>query len=109
MSVTSARGGRQGGRQRGTNQTQNSDSERQEEFPPLTNNKQDNSENTSNSVDQNPTVHGSTYSNRTMSGRKNNKEERSSNTKSHQDAFPPLEFESHHILRSGNQESLSRY
>ncbi|XP_021934324.1 protein CASC3-like isoform X3 [Zootermopsis nevadensis] len=108
VSVTSARGGRQGGRQRGTNQTQNSDSERQEEFPPLTNNKQDNSENTSNSVDQNPTVHGSTYSNRTMSGRKNNKEEGSSNTKSHQDAFPPLEFESHHILHSGNQESLSR-
>jgi hypothetical protein len=44
-----------------------------------------------------------------MGGRKHNKEEQSSSTKSHQDAFPPLELEPHHNLLSGNQESLNRY
>jgi hypothetical protein len=49
-----------------------------------------------------------------VAGRKHNKENRRRDTKSHQDAFPPLESESYHILgysgsSSGNQESLNRY
>jgi hypothetical protein len=109
VSVPSARGGRRGGRRGGTNQVRNSDTEHQEEFPPLVNNKHENNENISSSVDQNPTIHGSTHSNRTTGGRRHNKEDRGNNVKSHQDAFPPLESESHHILCSGNQESINRY
>lgn len=114
ISALSTRGGRRGGRRGGTTQPQHCDSEHQEEFPPLISNRQENNENSSSSVDQTPTVHGSAYSNHAVAGRKHNKENRRRNTKSHQDAFPPLESESYHILgypvsSSGNQESLNRY
>lgn len=114
VSALSARGGQRGRRREGTSQAQYGDSEHQEEFPPLINNRQKNSENSSSSADQNPTIHGAAYNNHTVAGGKYNKENRRRNAKSHQDAFSPLESESYHILgypvsSSGNQESLNRY
>ncbi|XP_069676047.1 protein CASC3-like isoform X2 [Periplaneta americana] len=100
VSATSARGGRRGGRRGGNNQNRQLDSDQQEEFPPLISNKQENNDNSNNSVGQNPPIHGSTYSNRTMGSRKNNKEDRNSNRKPQQEAFPPLEPETHHNQNS---------
>ncbi|GFG38466.1 hypothetical protein Cfor_02365 [Coptotermes formosanus] len=107
VSTTSSRGGRRGGRRGGTKQAQHHDSEHQEEFPPLINNRQ-NAESGNNSVDQNPTTHGSTYSNQTSGGKKHNREDRRNNMQSHKDSFPPLESESHRILSAENPESLKR-
>ncbi|KAJ9573526.1 hypothetical protein L9F63_009090, partial [Diploptera punctata] len=88
----STRGNRRGGRRGGANQTRGIDVN-QEEFPPLINNKQNN-ENSDTSAEQNLPIQGSTYSNRTIGGRKY-KEERNNIKKTQQDAFPPLDLDSH--------------
>ena len=99
----STRGGRRGGRRGGANQTRNVNVD-QEDFPPLINN---NNENNGNAPEPSLPNQGLSYSNRTISGKKQ-REDRNNVKKPQRDAFPPLDTSAPQT-NIGNHESTNRY